>query len=209
MLIEEQVSREISILSERIKNLFESHQLHDNSITKKSFRSIGSLVWNVRSFQFSDANRMTENPIKWILKVCTFARFDRWWPKTFFCDGNTTKFTRFQGIYRSSALLRDLAWHLLLDERCQFACSKQGFSMRLELGIVYGGWFSTIECSFKWIRAQWLSLLPLNPASELFGKSSVATFEAYSAPKASQDFMNLWTPLVVGRGVIQVRSVRG
>ena len=38
MLIEEQVSREISILSEPIENLFESHQLHDNSITKKSFQ---------------------------------------------------------------------------------------------------------------------------------------------------------------------------
>ena len=100
---------------------------------KKSFSSIGSFVWNVRKFQFSDANKNGRNPIKWISEVCTFARFDRWWPKLFFCEWNTTKFTRFQGIYRSSALLRDLAWHLLLDERCQFACSKQGFSMRLEL----------------------------------------------------------------------------
>ena len=80
----------------------------------------------------------------------------------------------------------------LLETRIFYA-----FRVRNGSKFLYGGWFSTIECSFKWIGAQLLSLLPLNPASEPLGKSSVATFEAYSAQKASQDFMDLWTPYLL------------
>ena len=164
---------------------------------KKSFRSIGSLVWNVRSFQFSDANRMTENPIKWILKVCTFARFDRWWPKLFFVmeiQLSSPGFKEFIVLLLHFEISREICSSMnvlnsLLETRIFYA-----FRVRNGSKFLYGGWFSTIECSFKWIGAQLLSLLPLNPASEPLGKSSVATFEAYSAQKASQDFMDLWTP---------------
>ena len=185
MLIEEQVSREISILSERIKNLFESHQLHDNSLTKKKFQF--DRIIRVECAQVS-IHRCEQ---KWpksdqvnfrSLHICEIWSLVT---ETFFLRvkyNQAHQVSRNLSFFCSTSRSRvTLAprWTLsirVLETRIFYA-----FRVRNGSIFLYGGWFSTIECSFQWIRAQWLSLLSLNPASELFGKSSVAPFEAYSA----------------------------